>query len=375
MTAFTSTAADRVPLALQPDGRNLPLQQDSRQWVANAQVTLGHVQLGKDWLPTTESQSDQQNTYVCSVYAQYIRYAKEELDLLPSPWQRVAGWLGLSLLGGLLKIADSENAVQVNNALLSTNSWPEHPPTQANWLAPLIAEHPRKAIILRNLNSLRHREWLESCAAHKCLLIPTRQIYLFEPHDQTWTQRNNFKNDQRLLRNTAKAGELIAFSHADLRPEDYPVIKACFDQLFLDKHSRLNPHYTLAWMKQMAQRGRLEFFGYRDPQGEIIAVSSLMTQFDELTVPVLGYRTDLPKEIGLYRLLIAQTLNHAKNRKQWLNLSSGAGAFKTLRGGEASLESMAVYVDHLPWTRRLAWRLFARIIEKTLPPLLEKHTF
>lgn len=43
-----------------------------------------------------------------------------------------------------------------------------------------------------------------------------------------------------------------------------------------------------------------------------------------MTTPLFGYKTDLPKEKGLYRILSSKLYNESENNSLILHMSSGA---------------------------------------------------
>ena len=55
-----------------------------------------------------------------------------------------------------------------------------------------------------------------------------------------------------------------------------------------------------------------------------------------------------------------------------LNFSSGAAAFKRLRGGQPEIEYSLIHVAHLPWSRRLVWQLMGLLLQRIGVPLMRK---
>ena len=92
-----------------------------------------------------------------------------------------------------------------------------------------------------------------------------------------------------------------------------------------------------------------------------------------VTTPLIGYDTTLPKELGVYRRLMALLYEDAKRRGCRLHLSSGAGSFKAGRGGEPHLEYTAIHTRHLGPIRRFAAETFARLLQRFAPGVLEHN--
>ncbi|MBR7784459.1 hypothetical protein KDM89_20195, partial [Undibacterium sp. LFS511W] len=86
--------------------------------------------------------------------------------------------------------------------------------------------------------------------------------------------------------------------------------------------------------------------------------------------PLIGYDTQLPKELGIYRRLMALLLKLAKDKQMKLHYSSGAAQFKLARGGLPALEYTAVYSQHLPAVKKFSLSLFSRLLQRCAPTIL-----
>lgn len=340
--------------------------------IRNVQTQFLLERIGDDWVPATLNQTDYENSYVCSTYTAYISYAKQELPLLKRPLLEKGAAMGLLLAGVWLKAAKINQTLSINNWLFSTNlpkNWSAtdlHTATQG-W----IKRTPNHSIQIRSLNRAHHQSLIDTLKSQKWLLLPARQVFLFDGQQTDWWQRNNCKNDQRLLRKTP----LQFVSNAEFNETDYPQIEWCFNQLFIEKHSIYNPQFTADYYQQLHQSGLVEFEGFRDHQGHIIGVVGYFIQQNIITSPILGYDTQQPKSLGLYRLLITQILKRTHESGMAMNLSSGAGHFKALRGGQAEIEYCAFYVNHLPKRQRWLLKAFAKLISRPLKRLFSTHIF
>ena len=91
-------------------------------------------------------------------------------------------------------------AVAVNNWLISTNLYP---PAGAYNVASLISESldrwPRHAIWFRSLNARYTADWLGALVELGCVLIPSRQVYLFDRIDPKARHPPDLRRDFRLL--------------------------------------------------------------------------------------------------------------------------------------------------------------------------------
>ena len=339
--------------------------------VSNIQTQLKSFRLKDQVLPLTVNDSQWDNAYTCSPYTAYISYAREELDLIESKPLRLSLAMALNIAGGYLRLAQFNRVVQLNNWWVSTHEWPLLSDAQIQqMMRTLSAEYPSHALMMRGLNVFQHLDMMHSLEQQGFILMPARQVYLFDGRnpDHFW-KRNNTKNDMRLTRKT----ELTLFSPEDVREADFPAIHRCFKALFIEKHSSLNPQFSEAYLRHMWAMGAYEFYGARDESGDVVAVVALWQQDQVMSAPILGYRTDLPKSLGLYRLMVALVLQQTKERAQVLNLSSGASAFKQSRGGKAEIEYTALYVNHLKPIRRTLLKGFARLLARFGAGFLQKH--
>jgi hypothetical protein len=72
-------------------------------------------------------------------------------------------------------------------------------------------------------------------------------------------------------------------------------------------------------------------------------------------------------------MLTALVFQEARESGQILNLSAGAAQFKRHRGGKPHLEYSAVFVEHLPWRRRMAWMTLSLLLENIGTRVLQRY--
>ncbi len=338
--------------------------------IRNVQTELESMLIENQAVPVTRNETEYDNSYVCSPYTAYIRYARDELGLLKSPkLQRFFKGV-IWLADGLLQLGKINQTISINNWMFSTNpipNWQEN--TVCELTQKLAHSNPQHSLSIRSLNRETNKELMQHLTSNGWILLPARQVYLFMKDDPTWWRRNNVKNDQRLLRNT-NLKLLEPYQH---RSSDFFEIERCFNQLFIEKHSTYNPQFTADYLEFLHRQQLVEFFSFQDETGRIVGSIGLFTLHGIITAPIVGYDTRLPKSLGLYRLLMAVLLKQTHERKLSLNLSSGAGHFKRQRGGRPVVEYTALYVKHLPCTQRFIQTMFAKLLNRYAPDLLQKH--
>jgi len=339
-------------------------------YIKNIDSTLEVIKIDSEFFPVTKNEEEYQNSYVCSPYTAYISYARDELGLIKSPiMQRVFRgtiW-GAS---GLLKLSKINQTVSLNNWLFSTSLVPEwRPEVVEQFTKQLSASHPNHSLTIRSLNRITNPSLIDNLSAKGWKMMPARQVYLFSHEDISWWKRKNVQNDQRFLKKTPLE-RVLPNQHTS---SDFKEMAACFHQLFIKKHSEYNPQYTQAYLEFLHSNKLVEFFSFRDESQQIVATIGLFTQQNTITAPIVGYKIDAPRNLGLYRLLMAQLLKITYERGQTLNLSSGAGDFKKQRGGIPTIEYTAIYSRHLPVIRRTLLSTFASLLMKYAPGVLQKN--
>lgn len=310
-------------------------------------------------------------SYVCSPQAGYIDYARDEVSVLADA--RVQRWsrLALSCAAPWLSALSLDEAVSVNAWGVSTHLYPEWTGEQVDWLTRrLRRDFPDRPLWLRTLNARSNAGLMAQLRQCGWQLWPSRQVYVFDGKQAgIWMARRNNQLDQKLLDSTP----LRWVTHDDLSAADAPRLAELYAQLYLHKHSRWNLAYQPAYFARALEHRWLTLGGFRDEQDQLVAFIGIFARDGVLTTPVLGYDTTLPKQMGLYRLVMAQVLRQTATSGALLNLGAGAADFKRLRGGEAEMEWHGFYAGHLPWWRRQSMVLTGRVMADVVPRFLQQQ--
>lgn len=339
------------------------------EWISNCEVDIDFIETSSKVLPITVNQTYYTNSYTVSFYSANIRYAIDELHLIGNPWVEKMAHSLLWMMGSIFKWFECDRMAIINNWMFSTNF---HPSMNAHEVQSLthetIKRFPAHYIAMRSINSLSDAALIESLQSNGWHLLPARSVYMFDTSDSAIFKHNHTKKDQKLLAQT----HLRHIEPHEWQEEDFKRLKVLFDQLFIEKHSHLNPDFSAQFLYHLHTKGIIEFHGFASSE-EIVAFIGFFTQHKIISTPMLGYDTTLPQEMGLYRILMALLLKTAKERSQMLNLSSGAGSFKRSRGGKATLEYTAVYVEHLSFGKKMFIRMLDKVLNRTLPKAFEKY--
>ncbi len=342
---------------------------DSVASIGNLSTTVGSIGEGEGRLPVTVNCSEPENAWVCSPYTTYVRYADDELRRIGPRWlSRPLGSL-CTAMGGYLMRARIDDAVIVNNWLLSTNLYPSVVPTAATrYLDEAVSRWPDHAIWFRSLNARQTGRWLDAVRRAGCLLVPSRLVYLYDRIDADAVRPANLRRDLRLHRSTTL--ETAPATH--WAAVDFERAAHLYDLLYLRKYSHLNPAYSAAFLRTWHVAGLLRLLGYRAADGTLQVVVGTFGSGDTVTAPIVGYDTHRPQREGLYRLAIGAVYAQAAARGQQINLSAGAGHFKRLRGGVGIIEYSAVYTRHLARPRQRAIAMLAQLAHRIGEPFMRR---
>ncbi len=151
--------------------------------------------------------------------------------------------------------------------------------------------------------------------------------------------------------------------HADqLNGSDVPVLTRLYRGLYLGKHSLFNPQLNENFFHLILKKEILEIQALRKNN----RIDAFSCSYSNRGIMISGFSRhsiQVPLKVGLNRQDFSATMDEAKKRGHLLNLSAGAGTFKELRGAQPCIEYDAVYDDHLPLRRRLAWCFLKSVLE------------
>ena len=312
-------------------------QHGIRTLVGNLETEVFTLRIG-DWtIPASRNDGQRPTCYINSPSRAFLEYGAEELDrLTANPFARMGGRGLLATLSPIVRATGLDRQIQLNNWLVATNILP--PASAEEWLSlfeSVAANGGNFIPVLRSMNQTAHRSLLAAFEAARLTLLPMRKVFIRDyAHAQEWS--SDEAKDAKLLtdqRFDQRSGD--TFSKAEFnRAADL------YAQLYLEKYSRLNPHYSATFLEVAQRRLGLRLEGLFDTSDTMVGVIGRYQQHGTLTGPIVGYDTALPAKLGLYRRLRA--INHGFARRGTLlyNMSAGAEEFKKLRGGRASIEYM-----------------------------------
>ncbi|WP_413662113.1 hypothetical protein ACG1BZ_12615 [Microbulbifer sp. CNSA002] len=347
------------------------IKESPNRYIGNVDCTLDKLPLSDNLvLPFTKNEKEYGNSYICSPYTALVPYCKEELKKVDSYFLQVFISVLLVLVDGLLKLGRVNKVMQVNNWLLSTNLFPdtfsESDISQSiNSSSSLQSEY---LIMYRSLNDHSNSFLIGAFGRCGFDMLPTRQVYIFDKSLNDYSKHHNYKIDRKLLRET----NYKFVSDVDILEEDYPRIVQLYNMLYIDKYSIHNPKFTVNFIALIMRHPNFKLEAFRNEDGVLDAVGGRFEMDGIVTLPIVGYDTTKPKELGLYRIVMISTLLYAESNGLVFNASSGASEFKRLRGAVPFIEYAAIYYQDLPLYRRVLWKWLCTVLKKFFIPIMRR---
>lgn len=346
-----------------------------QHWLDNARCEIQAIDIAGQSHPVSLlDHSSWQESYVSSPRSTWLRYPRQEMlrQLNPSLVQlaRLVSCILSSPLSALLTTARLDQAAIVANHLVSTNLHPEWSVADIDCMTEkLLASYPQRPFLVRNICPQVNPQLTQALQTAGWQLLPSRMIYLCDPQQASVWKHNHVKQDARLLAD----GKVEVIPHHALQAEDLAQLRQLFRQLFIDKHSYLNPDFSPAFFELCLETQFLELLALRC-RDRIVGVLGLYANPDTgwITTPLIGYDTSLPQELGLYRRLMALLLRQAREKQLKLHYSSGASQFKRARGGTAHLEYTAIFNRHLPFVQNCSSTFLYKLINCFAPAILRR---
>lgn len=361
--------AERIKRVLVP-----MMMKGTHHFMSNVVTRLMLLKVDQHLLPLTINEKEYENANVCSLFAHYVLYAKQELSMFTS--SRLIEKVGHRLIDGLgkwLQLVRINRVVIVNNWMFSTNLYPDLSYDQLQRITEALIHHfPSHAILFRSITD-HHPSHLYSdlCRCHY-LPVPSREVFYYHPehfHQLPTKKRWKIRRDWRLLE---ESGYKVLTKEA-INERDVERLVQLYHQLYIEKYSIYNVQY------------RKEFFHLimNDPTFHLRAlvknqrIDGLIGFYIEngcMTTPILGYDTSLSPKLGLYRMLFGLMIKEAHHRHLLLHESAGVSQFKEERGAYDRIEYHMVYAHHLRLDQQKTWKLLQKILNYIVIPYMKSDS-
>ncbi len=326
------------------------------------------VAIGDLSLLGTVNENEGENSPICSPYSLFCLYPKRKIQSIENLWIKYFLSGATTLLSFPFRLAKIDRVVQLNNKPCDAIAYPELSLSAIkSCLAKLREEFPSHAILFPRIDRATSGPLLQHLESLGFLLIPTRLVHIFHPK-VPYLKHSHVKRDMGLL----KKSDYTFVAHHEITQADLVRIHALYEMLFVEKHGKESPQLTLQFFQNCHERQLYTFFALRNPQGTIDAFFSYETSGPVMACGPLGYDTSLPKELGLYRMLFAQSLKIASESGFVFNFGGGNEEFKMKRGSQREIGYTAVYCENLPVYRKIPWLMLAKLGHRVTVKILQK---
>jgi hypothetical protein len=330
--------------------------------IRNAEATLVELKCGAEVVPMIIPDrklkvDPRERCSATCMESAAIGYVLEE-------WQHIHSPTGLQLtagrmFGALASCGPWRRAVQLGT-LPFTTTLRSPAMDEAVWkiLPDLRERMPDRPFIVRGILDERFPDKLPVDGVK----LPVWVEYRWDFSKGESPKSSHFKRD----RNQFRRSGLITLEDEEF--DDSRVVEALslYELLFRERHSLRNPAYTPEFITLARARGWLRLCGLVDPEsGKLLAFADRQSTHGVSTDLLIGYDITADQKARLYRHLTAMLAESALHHQLSLNLLSGAGEFKRLRGYLPVLERMVVFP---------ALRGPRRWSDKTILALTEKCT-
>ncbi|MCW8933971.1 MAG: hypothetical protein OQK98_04545 [Gammaproteobacteria bacterium] len=339
--------------------------------ITNVKTEVGCCQIDDVVLPFTINEAEYDNSYVCSPYTALIPYCIEELGKLDNWLLRIGVEKLILIFDRILKKNNINRVIHINNWLLSTNLYPQKDKALniESLIEGITRQYKNHTVIFRSLNYFLNPALISEFMSAGCMIVPTRQVYLYYKSLNDYSKTHNYKVDKKLIEKT----EYQYVKQSDINESDYARIVELYNMLYINKYSKHNPQFTIQYIAVIIKHPLFYVEGFRNIHGILDAVGGRFTIANTTTLPIVGYDTSKPAKLGLYRMVLMSALLYSERNNYCFNASSGAPHFKKLRGAVPHIEYSAVYIKHLSAHSQCIWKVLAYIMRKLFVPIMKKY--
>lgn len=311
------------------------------------------------------------NSYVCSTTTHYLTYAKDEvkLELKDKALLKNLSLFLLNIMEYFFKKMDFEKAIFVNNLLLSTNLYIDFDPSLIDSITDfLVKKFPDCSIIFKSVNETQNPILYEKLKEKKYKSVFSRQVYVFKHKENNYKKRESLRRDLKLKEKTS----YIRKDSNEITEKDHETLKKLYEYLYIDKYSTMNPKFNSKFI-DLTIKNPLFTYGVLSKNDEIHAVFGYIKRDKTITTPIFGYDTKIDQKEGLYRLAVLETIQDSIKNDYILNMSSGVSKYKIGRGAQATSEFNMIYCDHLKKKQQIPWKIFEKLTNYAILPVMKKY--
>ncbi len=327
-------------------------------YIDNLTSEMGLLVVNDKVIPFTVN-NQRASCYLVSVTAIVNSYIKLSLGL-----ERRSGWRAvvkraIDAVNPFLALVQIDRVVFVNDWLLSTNPTIRLTEGEMRNVTEALAEaYPSHSLIFKSLAAPDADAW----SPEDYGMFPYKSNFYTYPN--TRKTRNNAGDLALLRKTTLQLQELDRAAE-----EELDRFVALYEDLYFGRYSKASPRLNREWFRHAVGSGLFRCVVVRDG-AEILGFSLQLAHQGELISSYIGYDTSLPKEAGVYRLLMLSGWLKAREEGLVFNMSGsgrwpGVQTFKRQRGAVLEKQYGAHYSAHLPWPKKPAHTFVFRNLYRT----------
>lgn len=312
-------------------------------------------------IPLIVSDGKRGNASIFSPTAHYLDYPLFEMGRRASLPRRAA----YAALGtpwrGLFQATRLDRVVYANHWLLIGA-----PPLELDHKAldvlieTIKADHPNHAVVFSGIVPAITPHLVRVLTALGGRAVQRRTVHLVDldapisgPSGKGRREKRNVDRElyeSRLPDRIIDRGELL---------EQADRIWELYAQLYLRKHSPINPQYTETFFRTLLQSEEFHVAGWFD-NGALEAFNIRLLQDGINHWSICGYDVSAPRTKGLFRLIAADDV-FGPGEFRLINWGGGNAPFKKFRGAKPVTEYDVVFDEHLSALRRFPWRVLREL--------------
>ncbi|MGV2876424.1 GNAT family N-acetyltransferase [Macrococcus capreoli] len=335
--------------------------------IENIHARVEVILLNGQLIPYSVKDGGNKESWIHSFTGQYIDEMHSEVDRMEMPG--VVKTLANQLLniGRTILRFTGEKTVTVFPSFMSTTMYEGFEFDQIQEVTRiLVARFPKHAIVYRTLNDKFHQEKMKQLAGVGYSEMISRAIYIFAPSD------GHSKNERKDLKKDMKRFEKSGYTFtSEIKDDEFSQLMPLYKQVYLDKYSDFNPHYTEDFFRFIYNELNLAWFVVKD--NDCIISFMGVSQTGNVLFPAYFGMDQSVK--GLYFMTSGLLYNFAKDNGYQINNSAGAKDYKLARGSRPYLEYHYIYYKHLKIVPFVSYALFTKVATPLGKYLLKKLQF
>lgn len=320
-------------------------------------------------IPITINEFTSNNSFVTSPYSQYVSYAYVIEKKINNPLVRHSFKFLLNFYSSLMRFGDLDKVVIVNNWLLTTNPYPKLDKKKIQSIGEFLkSRFPQHAIVFRSIVSQTCKDCYLALKENRYQFIASKYVYITDGSDEEVFKTRIFKSDLNFL----KKSPFKLVPSAEIQAEEANHLYQLYKNLYIDKHSSVNPHYNSNFFQLLLKSKALNLLIVKQEQN-FEGIAAYFCSDGKMISPFVGYNLIDAEKKGIYRYLSTTLLLEAQRQAALFNQSAGGSFYKQIRRAKGSMEYTAVDDSHLPFYRRLPWRVLRFFINTIGSSLMKKY--